>query len=1343
MFERSEIKQAVSSVYKTLESRIIKEYHIHDVEEAEKITDQLLKIHGMDREHFSIIKQVEDLLTGKLNDNSVDDNSNKGEKTIKGILKEASNPIDKIIGYRYLYRKMAEVYGKKEAKYLTSLMYDYTLALSDSTNIMNPYCWAFDSSKLVTMGKPFGQLPSGKVKRLDSYISLLNEVIHQMSNHLAGAIAIGPFFLDIAHLLMINENKTIEDLNNSEYRKYIKNQFQRMIHGVNSLSRSGGVECVTADTEVLTPYGFKGYSELKKGDDIYTWKDGSLNIQKVQRVNIKEFDGEMIEFSGRDINQTVTFNHNVLHKKNNSEIYELKNAEELYKEKTPTIIPIAFNNILNDKDYNISDDLLQLATIVFCDGHFEVQEKKATRISITKSLSRYGIKEIDNLLKKLGYTYSETIREGTFSGCNISSVLKAKTYKTKTYRLSTVASKEICALFNNTKKDIPDWFLSLSKRQSNLVLDTWMKYDGCGHIDGHIKLQCDNYIIADKLQHIAVRAGYGSRITERLIGNNKTATIYLLLYKQKNKSLAKKKKIQYNGIVWCPTTDDGIVIYRKEGKIFISGNSPFTNVSLFDREKLKKLVGEEYAWYYMNDNGEALFTTEQVIDFIIELQNIYMEFFDCGDPLNDGMPYRFPVSTLNISKKRDKNNKWIIEDKKFLKSVCKKDIYRYNIFVSEGNKVASCCFEGSQTILARNSNGEFITTIKDLVENIPNNTNTSIYHNGFWKKFDKVKIDYCGNFIEIITENNKKVIVTMDHKFPTLVGDKKAEDITVDDYIMFSTKTSNKTQKYDSLTYEQGFLIGCFLGDGSYGKTAKGVYTHMQLSLNENCIDSIKEKVDKAISQWGINYTSKKAAAKNNVHPLRIYNTELVNILLYYAPHHTAQNKYFNEALLGHSEQCRKGILDGWYATDGGNSNRCYSVSKKLIDQMETLCTTLGIQTRIDVFDRRDEETYIRGEKINHNFLIYSLRFYDTQFKSKDIAYKWHNNSIFFKIKSVRHIENKDNYAYCVEIKNDEPYFTLANGIISHNCRLLSDQDKVDLASQANSFGAGGSISLGSHRVITINLMRAALQAKDMDDFLARVNKATYDSKKILYAHKEMLKDLKPYQLFVNKGWIQLDRMFSTIGLMGYVEATEVLKKKFKDKRDIMQMMFDEVNNTLAKGNEQYPGCFFNIEQIPGESMCHRLSKSDKLLFGDDAVPFDIYANQIVPLWNKTLSIWDKMEITGKYLKKLSGGGIEWINAGEHITPKQAEGLIDYAVECDLEHFAINGAFCKCEDGHVIIGDRDTCAKCGKPIVQKITRTVGYFVDVADMSTQKVEYDYKRRKEHINGDFESKIILNS
>jgi len=59
-----------------------------------------------------------------------------------------------------------------------------------------------------------------------------------------------------------------------------------------------------------------------------------------------------------------------------------------------------------------------------------------------------------------------------------------------------------------------------------------------------------------------------------------------------------------------------------------------------------------------------------------------------------------------------------------------------------------------------------------------------------------------------------------------------------------------------------------------------------------------------------------------------------------------------------------------------------------------------------------------------------------------------------------------------------------------------------------------------------------------------------------------------------------------------------------------------------------------------------------------------------------------------------------------------------------------------CESGHVIIGNRETCAKCGKPIKKKIARVVGFFVEVKDMSTYKKVYDHDIRKEYINGDFE-------
>lgn len=196
-------------------------------------------MNGIDFNHFNFIHVIEKVISERLNDVSIDDNSNKNEKTIAGIYAEAIGPIKKVVGFDYLYRVMKEMYGKPRAKRLASNMYDYSIGLSDSTNILLPYCWAMDASKLVTVGREFGQLPSGPAKRISSYISALCETIHQFSSNLAGACAVGTFFFDIAHLAFYKQKLSLDQITNDpKCRKHFENEFQQFVHSVNHLSRN-------------------------------------------------------------------------------------------------------------------------------------------------------------------------------------------------------------------------------------------------------------------------------------------------------------------------------------------------------------------------------------------------------------------------------------------------------------------------------------------------------------------------------------------------------------------------------------------------------------------------------------------------------------------------------------------------------------------------------------------------------------------------------------------------------------------------------------------------------------------------------------------------------------------------------------------------------------------------------------------------------------------------------------------------------------------------------------------------------------------------------------------------
>lgn len=431
-------------IRKALQHRLVQQFPDKDNEWILEKTEHILNVNGLDLSHFNFVYQAEQLITERLNDVSVDDNSNKNEKTIAGIFSEIANPIKKAVGYDYLYRTMKELYGKREAKRLSSLMYDYSIGLSDSTNILIPYCYALDASKLVTEGRDFGQLKSKPAKRISSYISALCETIHQMSSHFAGAIAVGTFFFDIAHILLVKQGENLDYFNDKNRLKSLENEFQQFVHSVNHLSRSGA-------------------------------------------------------------------------------------------------------------------------------------------------------------------------------------------------------------------------------------------------------------------------------------------------------------------------------------------ESPFTNISIFDYSKIKHLVENDLSWYF-----ESIENKHLVINTILELQKQFLNFFDKGDPLSNGMPYRFPVVTVNMSKVKTENG-WELEDKQTLDEIVHRDIYRYNIFTSEGTKVASCCFNGDEFIKVIDKEDnihhmtmkEFFTLVDEKGNQVAKSYDTGYRIESYLPSEDKketaeivglLKKDYTGKMVTVKC-SDKSITVTSDHKF--------------------------------------------------------------------------------------------------------------------------------------------------------------------------------------------------------------------------------------------------------------------------------------------------------------------------------------------------------------------------------------------------------------------------------------------------------------------------------------------------------------------------------------------------------------------------------------------------
>jgi ribonucleoside-triphosphate reductase len=591
-------------------------------------------------------------------DVSVDANANVCGKTSIEYNFEMAKPLSRYNSYFLLWKELKKNYGLQVANNIVERQLTGDIYINDFSDIARPYCFNYSTYDIFCNGLE-GVSKRIKVthpKSLSTFLRQVEQFMVVAANSTLGATG----FAD----LLIVASKYVDEIFRtgkdghygiSDVYEYVKEKLTEFIYTVNWEFR--GNQCVTEDTDVLTPTGFKNYKTLKVGDDIYTWKDGKLNINKVQCVNVSDYDGEMHEYKGRDICQVVTPNHRVLYK-TGSNPFRIDESSNIVGKKGPFYIPIALEN--TNEDYPISDEDLDAVVFFLTDG--SIKDGGVVRNDVLmwcKAESRYGIEHFTGIMERKGFSlyHAEKISPAFGSKMHI-------------YRLSTEDSAYYLRLMDNTRKRLPDWMFKLSKRQAQRVIALWSKTDGHGGPDKKIKLQCDTVEIADGIQHVAMLAGYGSRQHELLIGKNKVPTRYVRIYGRKIKAALTATKVYYNGKVWCPTTEDGIVIFRKDGRIFISGNSPFTNVSLFDDTFLDSLCPD----YSANKGTVKL------------LQRIYVEI------MNEEMrrtPLTFPVTTACFCIDDNKE----IADKAFLKFIAEadKEFGFINMYNGSTSTLSSCC----------------------------------------------------------------------------------------------------------------------------------------------------------------------------------------------------------------------------------------------------------------------------------------------------------------------------------------------------------------------------------------------------------------------------------------------------------------------------------------------------------------------------------------------------------------------------------------------------------------------------------------------------------------------------
>lgn len=397
------------------------------------------------------------------------------------------------------------------------------------------------------------------------------------------------------------------------------------------------------------------------------------------------------------------------------------------------------------------------------------------------------------------------------------------------------------------------------------------------------------------------------------------------------------------------------------------GQSVFWNISIFDKEFFNTMYGDFYFPDY----------TKPIWESFNWLQKLYLHWLN-QERLKCILT--FPVVSVALIYKDGK-----FVDEELFEYTCQEYAEGNSFFTyinDSPESLSSCCFSKDTKILWKNSyDGVKCTTLEEL-HNLkwePYKKNLKIFHNGSWVKGKSVKLP-CRDMYKVTTYNNKEFYMTENHINLTLQGEKPTSELTTKDYLLFNTQVLNKIPENDeNLTYAEGVLVGAFLGDGTIsGRICQDGCIHsMDYSLNEKKFKTLSPYLDQLREKYNMCYSLN--TVYNNVYPVKVCSKEFVAFIIKWTnwvEHTTAVTKDLNLNCLLQSVEFRRGILDGWYITDGENSNRCYTVSKKLRDAMEALITSLGMQSIIDISDRTDEKVVIRGEFFNRNYPLYCIRFY-------------------------------------------------------------------------------------------------------------------------------------------------------------------------------------------------------------------------------------------------------------------------------------------------------------------------------------------------------------------------------
>lgn len=327
---------------------------------------------------------------------------------------------------------------------------------------------------------------------------------------------------------------------------------------------------------------------------------------------------------------------------------------------------------------------------------------------------------------------------------------------------------------------------------------------------------------------------------------------------------------------------------------------------------------------------------------------------------------------------------------------------------------------------------------------------------------------------------------------------------------------------------------------------------------------------------------------------------------------------------------------------------------------------------------------------------------------------EWEKGGSFFCYLS----DNPSSLASCCRVLNkiQDNTFNSINGlqgIMTGSCNVITLN--INRIVQDWYKSVGGTLSLPYHKGFEESLKSYII------DILDRVYKYHIAYKTMLYEWEE-----KGAFASSNAGYIYLNKLYSTIGIIGYCEAAQFLGLEISNNSDyieFLQLIFGTIKeqNKLYSIKDPKRPFLFNSEAIPGENLAVKLydwDKTDGYFVPEDQ---NLYSSYFFKQWDDKISVLDKLKLHGKNIAPYCDGGQAChIHLEEHLSKEQYTKLIDFCINEGVNYFTFNIPMSECKScGHVVNAPITICPKCQSNNIDYWLRIIGYLRPVSAFSNPR------------------------